>query len=123
MSRRRPSPWKKKCPTGGRRCCAIPSRIPSSGRRGSGRDWERINAYHRLEAMRLQLYARKNLYHDAVRAYLQAVENGYPVMVYEVIAEFTVTYNQNCALSLYTDQYIFTGGATAAPRGTPTPGI
>ena len=72
---------------------------------------ERINAYHRLEAMRLQLYARKNLYHDAVRAYLQAVENGYPVMVYEVIAEFTVTYNQNCALSLYTDQYIFTGGA------------
>lgn len=46
-----------------------------------------------------------------MRAYLQAVENGYPVMVYEVIAEFTVTYNQNCALSLYTDQYIFTGGA------------
>ena len=36
---------------------------------------ERINAYHRLEAMRLQLYARKNLYHDAVRAYLQAVES------------------------------------------------
>ena len=34
---------------------------------------ERINAYHRLEAMRLQLYARMNLYHDAVRAYLQGI--------------------------------------------------
>lgn len=43
---------------------------------GSGQGLERINAYHRLEAMRLQLYARKNLYHDAVRAYRRRWKTG-----------------------------------------------
>ena len=71
----------------------------------------RLGAYYRLEAMRLQLTARKSLYPMAVQQYLDSLENGYPVMEYEVDADYTVTYNQRCALSLYTDQYIFTGGA------------
>lgn len=35
----------------------------------------------------------------------------YPVMKFEAVVTCEVTYNQNCALSLYFDQYEYAGGA------------
>lgn len=71
----------------------------------------RISAYYRLEALRLQIEACGALYREAVRQYHEAREQGYPVMVYEVRADFTVTLQQSCTLSLYMDIYRYTGGA------------
>lgn len=70
-----------------------------------------INRYYRQQALQAVRYSRKNLYHDAVAQYLYAKENDYPIMVYEVDMDYTITYNENCTLSLYFDQYTFTGGA------------
>lgn len=69
-----------------------------------------MNRFYRQEALHMVKHSRKNLYCDAVAQYHDSVEHGYPVMTYEVYVDNTVTYNENCAVSLYTDQYIFTGG-------------
>lgn len=71
----------------------------------------RLNQFYRLEALRLQITTRKNLYSMAAQQALEATEKGIPVMTYELDSAFTVTYSQHCALSLYTDQYLYTGGA------------
>lgn len=70
-----------------------------------------MNWFYRQEALHMVKYSRKNLYRDAVAQYHYSVEHSYPVMIYEVYVDNTVTYNENCVVSLYTDQYIFTGGA------------
>ena len=39
------------------------------------------------------------------------MSNGYPVMVYEIVSDFTVTLNKKPCISIYSDDYMFTGGA------------
>lgn len=39
------------------------------------------------------------------------MSNGYPIMVFEVILESNITYTKDSIISLYYDQYEFTGGA------------
>ena len=38
-------------------------------------------------------------------------ENGYPQMMYELYREYQITLNQENAVSMYIDEYIFSGGA------------
>ena len=40
-----------------------------------------------------------------------AKKNDYPIMQYELVSQYTVTYNDLCIVSIYSEQYIFTGGA------------
>jgi Protein of unknown function (DUF3298). len=64
--------------------------------------------------MRALLYEKNNimkLYQMAVEEYEYSVAQGFPVRVYEAYTDFKVTYNQNCVLSLYFDEYEYTGGA------------
>ncbi len=70
-----------------------------------------INNYYKTRALEYQSYVRKELFPQAVEQYENAVENGFPVIPYEVITKFNVTYQYACILSLYTDKYEFTGGA------------
>jgi hypothetical protein len=56
-------------------------------------------------------YASEYLYQQAISAYKYAQENGFPFHHYEAVLQYEVTYNSNCHLSLYYDQYEFTGGA------------
>ncbi len=70
-----------------------------------------LNPYYQLKAAKFARYCRNRLYQGAVEQYQFATANGYPVMIHQAVATFTVTYNQNCALSLYQDSYIFSGGA------------
>ena len=51
------------------------------------------------------------LYEDAKKTYDYNISNGYPVMVYEVILDYTITFNDEYIVSLFYDQYEFTGGA------------
>jgi hypothetical protein len=52
-----------------------------------------------------------NLYQMAMVEYEYSVANNFPVRQFEDYVDFTVTYNENCVLSLYFDQYEYTGGA------------
>ena len=56
-------------------------------------------------------YASSDLYQQAVVNYKQSQENEFPFRLFEAVLNYEITYNQNCHLSLYRDQYTFTGGA------------
>lgn len=64
-------------------------------------------------AMNVNEYVRyaDHLYDQAVKAYNDSQANDFPFRPYEAYMEYTITYNDNCFLSSYVDQYEFTGGA------------
>lgn len=67
----------------------------------------RLNSHYAREAMRRRQYAVSRLYPAAVKE-LQA---GGAALPYELERSVNVTYNRACIVSLYTDEYQFTGGA------------
>lgn len=61
------------------------------------------------------------LFKDAVVGYCYAKEMGYPFNPYALDVQYTVTYNDNCRLSVYRDAYRYTGGAHGVtPRASDT---
>ena len=52
-----------------------------------------------------------SLYRDAIDNYQSTQQNGYPFHAFEAVLNYTITFNMNCHLSMYRDQYEFTGGA------------
>lgn len=70
-----------------------------------------FNKYNKEKAFMLENYIKTKLYQDAIDTYEYNTANGYPIMVFEVISEFNITYNNNFIVSLYEDRYEFTGGA------------
>jgi len=47
----------------------------------------------------------------AMVEYEYSMANNFPIRLFEAYVDFFVTYNQNCAISLYFDQYEYAGGA------------
>ena len=72
---------------------------------------EIFNQYNEQVAKRLQQRAQTTLFEEAKQLYQYNKEHGYPVMVYEVILTDTITYHDETIISLYSDQYEYTGGA------------
>lgn len=70
-----------------------------------------VNQFYKSEALALQNNFRTKLYQMAVDQYLFDIENGFPVRVFEALQIFQVTYNRACIISLYFDNYRYTGGA------------
>ncbi len=70
-----------------------------------------INQFYQGRAVALQNEFRTKLYQMAVDQYLFDIENGFPVRAFEALQTFNVTYNRACVISLYFDNYQFTGGA------------
>lgn len=71
-----------------------------------------INRYYRAKADLYRQRLKHSLYHQAVREFDYAEENpDIPFRPYEAFLGCTVTYNENCILSLFFDAYQFTGGA------------
>lgn len=70
-----------------------------------------FNRYNEKIAQDLKEYSEGELYWQAKDVYEYNKKHGYPVMVFEVILETKITYNRDKILSLYQDQYTFTGGA------------
>lgn len=71
----------------------------------------KFNLYYQKKAMDLESYIKNNLYNDAKELYKYNKEHGYPIMVYEVYFITEVTKNEDNIVSLYSDEYIFSGGA------------
>lgn len=70
-----------------------------------------FNYYNKNLALELQDRSENELYKEAIETYKYNKKNGYPVMVYEVYRNFEITFNTKNIISLYTDEYIFQGGA------------
>ena len=71
----------------------------------------KFNEYNKNLAFKLKNKSETELYKEAINLYKYNKENGYPVMVYEVYMSFEVTFNVRRIISLYVDEYIFSGGA------------
>lgn len=70
-----------------------------------------INKFYKDKALEYQKYCQTKLFEMAVEQYLDDIENGYPVRVFEALVVYKMTYTKACIISLYFDQYEFTGGA------------
>ena len=68
--------------------------------------------------MKIQKNAEEELYKEAIETYKYNKKNGYPIMVYEVYRKVNVTYNSKNIVSLYIDNYVFTGGANGNTERT-----
>lgn len=71
----------------------------------------RFNEYNYNKAIELQEYCETELFKEAKELYEYNQANDYPIMVYEIILDYKVTYQNYSVVSLYTDEYIFSGGA------------
>ena len=71
----------------------------------------RFNRINFIKAVKLKQYVEKDLFKEAKELYDFNISNGYPLMVYEIVSTFTVTLNKNPYVSLYSDEYIYSGGA------------
>lgn len=70
-----------------------------------------FNNYNKNKALLFKIYCEKELYKMAVEQYEYSVANGFPIRPFEAVLNYTITLNHDCHLSLYFDQYIFSGGA------------
>lgn len=73
---------------------------------------QKFNIYNQKIAFELRLKAETELYKEAIELYKYNKENGYPVMVYEIYRNFEITFNSYNLVSLYFDEYIFSGRST-----------
>ncbi len=71
----------------------------------------KFNEYNYNKAIELQEYCETELFKEAKELYDYNQENDYPVMVYEIILDYEITYQNHSVISLYTDEYMFLGGA------------
>lgn len=74
-------------------------------------DTRKFNSINYQKALSLEKYAKENLFLESKEQYEYNVANGYPIMTYELYFQYTITYNQEPIISLYQDEYTFTGGA------------
>lgn len=70
-----------------------------------------FNQYNKNNAINLQKYCEIELFEEAKELYNYNKEHNYPIMVYEVFVKYEITYNNQYMISLYSDNYKFTGGA------------
>lgn len=70
-----------------------------------------INEFYKQKALDYQEYCSTELFGMAIEQYMYDIENGFPVRMYDAIVTYEVTYLRSCIISLFFDQYQFTGGA------------
>lgn len=71
----------------------------------------KLNEYYKIKNDMYQKVHLSELFQMSIADYENAIANDYPVRPYEVVTEYTVTLNQDCFISLYFDNYEYTGGA------------
>ncbi|WP_312370668.1 DUF3298 and DUF4163 domain-containing protein [Lachnoclostridium sp.] len=72
---------------------------------------EKLNNYYKENALIFEKYCRDTLFSEAVELYKYSKENNYPIISYEAVMNYSITYLTDCYISLYFDKYIYTGGA------------
>ncbi len=71
----------------------------------------KINGRVEEQTRNFYSYASGPLYYRAVQEYKDSRAHDFPFRPYDAVLNYTVAYNENCYLSVYRDQYEFTGGA------------
>ena len=71
----------------------------------------RINTYFVHETNRFYNQVAAEFFNSAVEDYIYRTQMGYPFMPYEAVLNYTAALNEGCHLSMFFDQYVFTGGA------------
>lgn len=71
----------------------------------------KINCQIKKQVNDFYCYASNYLYQQAIDAYKDSQKSGFPFHAYDAVMQYETSYNQHCHLSLYRDQYEFTGGA------------
>ena len=71
----------------------------------------RISTFYNHMARRAFNHAMHNMYESAVQEYKDSIKNNFPFRSYDVVSIYNVTYNKNGFLSIYSDNYEYTGGA------------
>jgi len=77
-----------------------------------------LNRYYRNQAYSLAEHCEGELYTKAAQFYNDSVANDLPFREYEFTSVYYVPYNKNYVLSLYFDQYQYTGGANGTTYET-----
>lgn len=72
---------------------------------------DKINSYYRTKAYMYLKSDIMKLYQMAMIQYEYSKANNFPLRQFEAVTIFVVTYNKDCALSIYFDRYEYTGGA------------
>jgi hypothetical protein len=70
-----------------------------------------INSRVRTQVWDFSRHGEETLYPRAVLDYKNALANNFPFHAYEAVLQYETAFNQDCLLSLYRDQYEYTGGA------------
>lgn len=81
-------------------------RVPQNPRAQAG-----INSRIRTQTSDFCRYASTALYRQAVREYRDSRSQHFPFRPYDAVMQYTLAWNRKGLLSLYRDQYEFTGGA------------
>lgn len=71
----------------------------------------KFNQYNYEKANDLRKEAEGELFEMAKKQFDYAESQGYPFNNYEIVSQFTLTYNYQNYISLYIDEYIYQGGA------------
>lgn len=71
----------------------------------------KLNSFYKTKAIMYERSNIMNLYQMAMVEYEYSKTNNFPIRQFEALVDYKVTYNENCTLSLYFDQYEYTGGA------------
>lgn len=72
---------------------------------------DKLNSYYRTRAHMYEKSNVMNLYQMATVEHEYSMANDFPFRQFEAYIAYVVPYNQNCAVSLYFDQYEYAGGA------------
>lgn len=70
-----------------------------------------INKFYLKKALNLKRYYIKELCKLAVEDYKYSKQNNLPIKIYEGVARYKITYNMDCIISLFYDEYVYSGGA------------
>lgn len=70
----------------------------------------KINLYYKESAYDLQRTCVKKTFLEAINLYEYSTMADIPVREFKVLRTFNITFNQDCTLSLYFEQYDYMGG-------------
>ena len=72
---------------------------------------KRFNIYNEQLAVILKNKSEREWYQEAIELYRYNQENEYPMTQYEIVRTCEITLHTNQSISLYADEYLFSGGA------------
>lgn len=72
---------------------------------------EKLNWFYKHKAMEYKRYCETTLLNMAIQQYQGAVKNDFPIRVFDAVQVFTVTYAENCIISICFENYQYLGGA------------